>query len=1201
LGHTVFELNLWAKLEQRAALFARLQAGEVVQNFELELRTKSGRVRQVLFSGTLMKVGDESCLLGSALDISERNRAERQIAEATHYVQTLLAASPIGIITFRADGQAVSANEAAARLVGTTVEKVKQQNFRELESWKKSNFLERAERALATGQEQLFEDHTVSSYGRAAWLSVRFVPFRYAGEPHLLLLAQDISERKRAEEAIRESEQRYQQLFELAADAVILVDSETHRYMDVNQATQRLYGYSREEFLQMTPEDVSTEPEKTRDHINQAEAFVAHRWHRKKNGEHFAVEISANQITYRGRPTALVALRDITARLRAEQKVAESEVLYRGLFELESDALVLVDSETHRFVEVNRSAERLYGYTQNEFLTMTAEQVSAEPEKTRATVGAGRVFVPLRWHRKKNGERFPVEITASVIVHKGRRVELTAIRDTTTRQQVLERMEAAAAQLLEAQRVAKLGSYVFEVATGTWTSSRVLDELFGLPEAGVTRDVNGWLQLVHPQDRAEMQRHLLKDVLQGHAPFDHVYRVNRLSDGKERWVHGLGKVVLDASGKAVQMVGVIQDITERKQAEAEAQLLTQRLKLATNAALIGIWDWDLKADQWFATDTYFTMLGYGPEEGLLDRDRWVQRIHPDDRATVEKKIKAVLAENAPYEYEARMRHADGSYRWINVIGRVLAADEQGKVTRMIGVRMDITERKVAEEQMNLQFSALTAAANGIAITARNGKIEWVNPAFTRLTGYSAEEAVGNFPRVLKSGQHPPGFYATLWATIVTGNVWHGELINKRKDGGLYTEEMTITPVRGADGEIAHFVAIKQDVTERHQLENQLRQSQKMEAVGTLAGGIAHDFNNILGAIISFTEVSKMDNTGNAELVQNLDEVLKASHRAADLVRQILSFSRRQKLERRSVALAPVVKEALKLLRATLPATISIETDLGDDLPAVLADPTQIHQVIMNLGANSAHAMRDQPGRLRVQLDAYKLEPGATTTALAAGDYVRLTFSDTGHGMDATTAERIFEPFFTTKDVGKGTGLGLSVVHGIVKEHEGAITVASEPGQGTTFTLYLPAQVATATATAAAGQEIPAGGGERIMFVDDEAVLGEVARKMLRRLGYQPFIFTDANAAWQAFQENASAYDLLISDLTMPEMTGVELAKRVSTLRPGLPIILSFGLSGALTAEELQAAGVQDFLGKPLHYEALARALKKGLRPTAGSR
>ena len=769
-----------------------------------------------------------------------------------------------------------------------------------------------------------------------------------------------------------------------------------------------------------------------------------------------------------GTPVRMVgAVSDITDLKQAELRLRASEEHYRQLFDLESDAIVLVDCETRRFIDANQSAQQLYGFTREEFLQMTAENISAEPEKTRGNVGSGFARLPLRWHRKKGGAVFPVEITANIIEYQGRRTELTAIRDITERQQALKRFQETNAQLLEAQYIARLGSYKFDVTNGNWTGSEALDELFGISDPNFTKDLAGWLKIVHPDDRAEMRSYLHDQVLEGKVKFNRAYRIIRLNDQKERWVHGLGKLVFDDHGRVAQMVGIIQDITDRK---------------------------------------------------------------------------------------------------------------------------------YAEEKMNLQSSALTAVANAIVICDKTGRIEWVNPAFTTLTGYSADEAVGNNPRVLNSGQHPPAFYATMWATVLTGNVWHGELINKRKNQELYTEEMTITPVRGSDGQIAHFIAIKLDVTERRQLENRLQQAQKMEAIGTLAGGIAHDFNNILAVIFGFGHLLREDTAVNGPAQESVVEILAAATRAKDLVQQILTFSRKREQNRQIIRLDTVVKEALKFLRASLPANIQIEKYLAEDAPAVLADPTQIYQVTINLATNALHAMETRPGRLTVSLDSF-VPTGKFLQAHAdfrPGAYARLTVSDTGMGMDAALLGRIFEPFFTTKPIGKGTGLGLAVVHGIVQTHEGAITVESQPGHGAAFSVYFPAKPQAPDVTDPGVHQIPRGRGENILLVDDEPALTRALEHILQRLGYAVTSTNQARTALKLFHEHPTQYDVMITDLTMPEMNGLELIRQVRAIRLEMPVILISGYNSGLTQENLRTEGVSELLEKPINIQNLAEVLQRSL-------
>jgi PAS domain S-box-containing protein len=478
----------------------------------------------------------------------------------------------------------------------------------------------------------------------------------------------------------------------------------------------------------------------------------------------------------------------------------------------------------------------------------------------------------------------------------------------------------------------------------------------------------------------------------------------------------------------------------------------------------------------------------------------------------------------------------------------------------------------------------------------------VNPAFTKLTGYTAAEAIGHTPAMLKSGEHPPEFYARLWATTLAGNVWHGEIVNRRKNGQLYDEDMTITPVRSADNKIAHFVAIKLDVTEQRQLEKRMQQAQKLEAIGTLAGGIAHDFNNILATMFGYVYLLQQDTEGNNAAQDNINEILKASARAKDLVQQILTFSRQSEQKPQLIQLDTIVKEAVKFLRASLPAQIKIETNLDAAVPSVLADPTQIYRVIINLATNALHAMQDRAGLLTVALENFMPDQ---TFLQSHPDfrllpYARLTVADTGQGMDAKTLEHIFEPFFTTKPPGQGTGLGLAVVHGIVHAHHGSITVQSEVGSGTTFSLYFPGQEQHAPPAVAADAEVPPGQGESILLVDDEPSLTSALQRLLARLNYRVNTSNNAREAIRQVQLQPQAFDLVITDLTMPEITGLDVARQLHALRPGLPVILVSGFSANLDSETLASAGICDLLEKPLSRAALARAVHAALsRPQKG--
>ncbi len=506
-------------------------------------------------------------------------------------------------------------------------------------------------------------------------------------------------------------------------------------------------------------------------------------------------------------------------------------------------------------------------------------------------------------------------------------------------------------------------------------------------------------------------------------------------------------------------------------------------------------------------------------------------------------------------------------------------------------------RQHAQGELSLLKAALEATANAVMITDGQGTIEWVNPAFSHLTGYSSDEVIGLSPNFLRSGKHCREFYQDMWTTILSGDVWTGEVINRRKDGTLYHEEMTITPVRAAGGSSSHYVAIKKDVTEKLQLEDKSRQAQKMEAIGTLAGGVAHDLNNWLTVIEGNVDMLYQLLRGDFALcVDELEDIRKAVKSAGTLTTQLLAFSRNQVLQRRVITPNTVISETAQLLDRLLGEDIALSLELAPDAGNVRVDPSQLQQVILNLAVNSRDAM-PKGGSLQISTANCEVASsvGVTHQIVQPGSYVRLCLRDTGTGMDQITLQRAFEPFFTTKSLGKGTGLGLATVYGIVKQSGGYVFLHSELGKGTEVEVLLPG-VPPETEKNCVADTKPTSGTESILVVEDNEALRRLVCNGLRKSGYT--VIAAANGEEALGQLRKGAVDLLITDCIMPGMDGADLARRLIREHPRLNVLYMSGHP----EETLGDKGALDpnvmLLKKPFDTKDLLMMVRKALEAPA---
>jgi len=507
---------------------------------------------------------------------------------------------------------------------------------------------------------------------------------------------------------------------------------------------------------------------------------------------------------------------------------------------------------------------------------------------------------------------------------------------------------------------------------------------------------------------------------------------------------------------------------------------------------------------------------------------------------------------------------------------------------------DTTEIRRRERQMLTLATAIEQAAETIVITDRDGLIQYCNPAFERITGYTKEEAIGLNPKVLKSGKHSTEFYRDLWETISAGKVWNGRLTNKKKDGTLYEEDATISPIREPAGNIVGFVALKRDVTEQLKLEQRYFQSQKLESIGRLAGGVAHDFNNLLTVINGYSGLLLQRMHASDPMRPPVDAIKTAGERAASLTRQLLAFSRKQVIAPQVWNLNQTIVEAVPMLERLIGEDIELQTSLDENLGTVMADPSQMHQVIMNFVINARDAMPDG-GRIEIataNVDSVA-DAGNSLPDVNPGPYVRMEVSDTGAGIDEETRQHIFEPFFTTKESGKGTGLGLSTIYGIVKQNNGWITVQSEVGKGTAFVIYLPRLTAPAPSLAAPVVSARKGG-ETILLVEDQAAVRSFTAAALREFGYRVLEAASGEDAITLEHAHSGQIHLLLTDVVLTGMNGKAVSERLVASRPELRVVFMSGY----TSDVISVRGILDrnsaFLQKPFHLDDLARKVREAL-------
>ena len=776
-----------------------------------------------------------------------------------------------------------------------------------------------------------------------------------------------------------------------------------------------------------------------------------------------------------------------------------------------------------------------------------------------------------------------------------------------------QKLELLNERLQLALNASQLGVWEFDLVGNRRTWDARVHEMFGLAEGEFDGSRAMCLARVHPDDRGPAEEHLRR-VLEGDVrDYAHTFRIIR-PDGSVRHIDSRAYLQRDARGNPLRLVGLSRDITEDRRMAEALELAEQRWQLALEATNDSVWDWEIVSGRVFHDERWARMLGYQPGELEDTFAAWKELVHPEDIASDESAARSHFEQRTPYyKQELRVRAKDGTWRWILKRGKVVRRAADGQPLRMAGTHTDVTPRKHLEQRV--RKSELLAAEVSRLAQIGGWEIDLITPRVTWTEGARRIHEVADSyqPTMETAWQFFPNDARGTVQTAINALT---------PSSPAFDVQVPLLTARGGRrwvrmlgrAEFLHGRAVTlhgavQDLTAQHEscearreLEAQLFQAQKMETLGTFAGGIAHDFNNLLTGILGYHELAADTLPEDHPARTCLVEARNASLRARDLVEQILTFGRPASSEHGPIDLPHVIEEARRFLQTTLPANIKIEVDCAANCGPVLADATQLYQVILNLASNAAHAMSDSNGVLRIALAPADSSENIAVSSSGpdATRYVRLSISDTGHGMDKATRHRIFDPFFTTKKTSGGTGLGLAVVHGIVRSHRGTIDVESEPGRGSTFHIRLPAAAEERKPVADSNGTAPRGIGEFICVVDDEEVVGTCTKLVLESKGYRSVIFKSAELCLAELQANPSGCALLVTDQTMPGMQGTELATTLRQIAPKLPVVIMSGYFSKIPPQALDELGQVELLGKPFTTDELMAAVQRALHPVGAA-
>jgi len=1135
----------------------------------------------------------------------ERKRAEKALQESENRYHRVVEDSPGLICSFLPDGEITFVNKAYCEYFDKTFEELIGSNFLSLiPEVDQQAVMANISALTVESPTQSHEHQVITPGGDIRWqrwtnralfdAQGKAVAYQSIGE--------GITERKRAEEALRESEEKYKELVEGTDDLITRVDKDG-KFIFVNYMAYKIFGLAPKDCVGKSAFDFIYPDDKERTRKWFDDIISMHRTSGtienrqvSQNGEiHYMLWTSNfNYDPYGNLIRVNGIARDITPKKQTEEALRESEEKYRDIFHAATDTFLIFDYGGN-IVEANPQACEMYGYPYEEMIGLSGKNIVHPDyyylfEKFKKDVQETGEFHTESVDVRKDGTTFPIEVKGGPFQHKGNPHLLAVVRDISNRNKAERTLRESEEKYRELAN--SLPQIVFEMNdSGLITfANRNAFDFFGYTQNDFDRGISAFQMLI-PEDRDRAMENMQRR-LSGKELGLVEYTAQRKNNSTFPVVVHINPVFHE--NKPVGFRGIMIDITERKRADEELQKLASVVKYSSELINLAT----LNGKMTFLNEAGCKMLGIDPDE--VERVHIMEVIPDHQREMVQSELLPALMQGNTWQGELQYRNIKtGDLTDVHAMTFTVKEPDTQKPLFLANVSIDISERKQAEEALRKSEEKYRLLVEktplGIAFISEKGQYKYVNPKFVDIFGYTIEDIPTGrewFINAYPNREYRNRVISTWLTDLKESKV--GEFRPRTfevqcKDGSQ--KAINFKPVTLDTGD---QLIIYEDITEKNRLQHQLQQAQKMESIGTLAGGIAHDFNNILSGIIGFTEIALQDTPKGSELQANLQKVLKGGDRAKDLVKQILTFSRQSELEPKPVKIKTIITEALKLLRASLPTTIEMHQNLQSN-SAVMADPTQIHQILMNLCTNAGQSMQEKGGVLEVSLTEVKLdyEFAAHHSEFTPGTFIKLTVGDTGPGIPPEIQDRIFDPFFTTRGKSEGTGMGLSVVHGIVQAYGGTITIDSKPGEGAVFNIFLPV-VESEDALEIKTEEPLFYGTERILFIDDEEFQVDLGRQMLERLGYKVVTETSSLKALELFRNHPEDFDLVITDLTMPKMTGDELGKEFIAIRNDIPIIILTGYSQRITEDNIKRMGFKGFAMKPVVMKELAKKIREVL-------